>query len=290
MILIAGCGYLGSYLIDALRERTDEPIVAAALHPRRADPARGLTWEALDVADPASVKALSDRYAEKVTTVFYLAACHNIDFIVKEPLAAANVNLAGLERFMRAFWNVQKLLFASTDCVYGENTPEKPAFTEDDPLDPVNLYGRQKAGAETLVRAMGYTAVRFGYMLGESKNEKPHFYDRLCASLRRGEPIEMIDGMRRSTLSYAQAAEALARLGELPAGSLPGAVNAGGDEGLTKYEMGLRVAQRVGADPALVRPITMDEGKKFFTDARANSAVMDSSLLKKLTGMEKINF
>ena len=53
--------------------------------------------------------------------------------------------------------------FASTDCVYGENDARHPRFTEDDALCPVNVYGAQKAEAEEIVRAHGFTVLRFPF-------------------------------------------------------------------------------------------------------------------------------
>ena len=100
----------------------------------------------------------------------------------------------------------------------------------------------------------------------------------------------MIDGMVRSVLSYRQTAALLVQLSRLPAGSLPGILNVCGDEGLTKYEMGLGIAKRLGCDPALVKRITEEEGRKFFKDARAHSAVMDNTRLKRLLGLPAIRW
>ncbi len=290
MILIAGCGYLGSYLIDALREITDEPILAASRRPHKLVEAKDLMYATLDVTDDESVWALAETAGGEARTVFYFAAFHNIDALVGDPAAGARVNLEGLRRFLSAFPETERLFFSSTDCVYGENTAAFPAFPESAPLAPVNEYGRQKALAEEIVHAAGFTAVRCGYMLGPSRTEKPHFYDRIVRSLQNGEETEMIDGMTRSVLSYRQAARCFAGLFRLSPEALPQTVNLGGDEGLTKYEMGCRIADRIGAPRSLIRRITFDEGKKFFTDARADSAVLDNRLLKSLLGLTELRW
>ena len=140
-----------------------------------------------------------------------------------DPDAAREVNIDGLRRFLSCGLNVRLLFFASTDCVYGENDERHPRFAEDDPLLPVNEYGKQKAEAEAIVRASGFTVLRFPFLVGPSLCEKPNFYDSSVKRLQNGESIEMIDGMVRSALSYQTTAGLLVRLSEaeLPAAAEP---------------------------------------------------------------------
>ena len=288
MILIVGCGFLGTYLVSALRTVTNEPIVVTTRSQalRLTEPNAEHVF--CDVTDPTALRALADRCCGEALTVFYFAACHNIDYIIDHPQEAARINLDGLRQFLQTVPQIEKLFFASTDCVYGENSETYPSFPESAPLLPVNVYGEQKKAAEAIVRAAGFTCVRFGYMLGASRTAKQHFYDKLLADLQNGKPVEMIDGMTRSVLSYTQAAVLTAGLSLLPKENLPAAVNVCGDEGLTKYEMGLRLATAANLPTNYIRRISETEGQKFFKDRRASSAVMDNGTLKRLLGLEHI--
>lgn len=286
MILIFGCGILGRHLLRALADR-NEPILAVT---SREIPA-AVTSEhvrrlACDVRSERDLARLASVCAGEPLTVFYFAAQHNIDAVFADPDAARKVNIVGLRRFLSCGLNVRRLFFASTDCVYGENDERHPRFAEDAPLLPVNEYGKQKAEAEAIVRASGFTVLRFPFLVGPSLCEKPNFYDSSVKRLQNGEPIEMIDGMVRSALSYQTTAGLLVRLSEpeLPAET----INVCGDRGYTKYEIGLLLAEKTGAPVSLVRKLSVQEGRRFFKDARADCACMDNEKLKRLLRIESI--
>lgn len=284
MILIFGCGILGRHLLRALDD-TDEPILAVTSREPPACPAR-VQRHVCDVRSERDIAALAAVCGSEPLTVFYFAAQHNIDAVFADPAAAREVNTDGLRRFLSCGLNIRKLFFASTDCVYGENDDQHPRFSEDDPLQPVNEYGRQKAEAEQIVRAHGFTVLRFPFLVGSSLSEKPNFYDTSLRRLQNGEPIEMIDGMTRSAIGYQTAAKLLVRLSglDLPAQT----INVCGDAGFTKYEIGLLFAEKVGCPVSLVHKLSMQEGMRFFKDVRADSACMDNAKLKRLLHMEQI--
>ena len=285
MYLILGCGFLGSYTLQTITEQGGADVLAAVRRPEAAFRLPGAQWTVCDVTKPADLSALKARLGDVPLTVFYFAAFHQVDRLFEDPATGRRVNLDGLNAFLDLDLHIEKLFFASTDCVYGENSPAYPAFPEDAPLCPVNESGRQKAAAEQLVQSRGFTALRFPFLLGPSLLTKPHFYDKVAGALQNGETVEMIDGMTRSVLSYRQTAELLLALSRLPAKALPPALNVCGDEGLTKYEMGLRMAGALGCPQDRIVKISEAEGQKFFKDARAHSAVMDNRRLKALLGI-----
>ena len=287
MYLIVGAGFLGTYLIRYLSTHTEDHILAAVREPATAASFSRTEYIRCDITNGEDVRRLADVCGGKKLTVFYFAACHNPDFLYEHPEYARRVNIEALFRFMAAVPGIEKLFFASTDCVYGENAPGSAPFKETDHCCPINEYGRQKLEAEEIVRAHGFTAVRFSYMLGPSLLKKRHFYDNIAEKLLAGEPVDMIDGMVRSALSYETAAELLARLTLLPPEALPDTVNLCSDGAYSKYELGLRIAQRVGASRTLVRPISESE-VTFFKDRRASCLVMDNTRLKKLLDLGEI--
>ncbi len=290
MILIIGCGFLGSYLAKTLAETSDERLVCAVRDPGRLPDAIPGERIVCDVTNEEDICRLAQLCKGEELTVFYFAACHNIDAVYANPAAASRVNIGGLKAFLDKMPGIRRLFFSSTDCVYGENSPEVPVFAESSPLHPVNVYGRQKAEAENIVLSHGFTVLRFGYLLGPSLISRPHFYDKIRNSLLAGKQIEMIDGLRRSVLSYRQAAGILAELSRLPKQELPPVINVCSDVKVTKTQMGHIIAKSLGASPDLIRPISENDGRKFFKDARASSAVMDNSLLKKILGVNEIGF
>ena len=288
MYLVVGAGFLGTYLIKYLSAHTREKIAAAVRDPAAAIPYPRTEYVRCDITNPADVESLASYCAGEALTVFYFAALHNVDYLFEHAEEGRRVNIEALSRFLDTVPGIEKFFFASTDCVYGENAPGSPKFKETDPCRPINLYGEQKLEAENIVRAHGFTAVRFSYMMGPSLLEKRHFYDRLAEKLTAGQSVEMIDGMVRSALSYETAASLLARLSDVPAALLPDTVNLCSDGEYSKYDLGLRIAAACGASETLVRRLPEADAAAFFKDRRASRLVMDNLRLKTLLHIARI--
>lgn len=288
MILIVGCGYLGNYLAKEVLKNTDEPLIVTTRSADRLAFSSSVKCAYCDVADVESVVKLADLCRGEELTVFYLAAQHNVDFVYENPEKARQINIQGLKNFLSFVPNIKKLFFASTDCVYGEGKGLSGKFSEADALAPINEYGRQKTEAENIVLAKGYTVLRLPFMLGQSLGEKPHFYDRIYSDLVKGEKIELIDGMERSVLSYAQAAEYMYALSLLE--DAPQIINVCSDEALSKYEIGCIIAEKAGVSAGNIKRISEEEGKVFFKEVRASYVAMDNTLLKGLLNIEKIQW
>lgn len=281
MILIVGTGFLGSWIASRAAV-SSETVVAAVRNENVAVPLPGVRYVRCDVTSEADVKALREFCRCENLKVFYLAACHNVDYVYEHPDEARKVNIDALRCFLDVFEDVDRLIFSSTDCVYGENPPDIPAFSEDSPKNPVNVYGEQKLEAEELVRSHGFTAARLSFLLGPSLIGKPHFYDKMISDLCHGRDIEMIDGFTRSAISYNTASTLLLALSKLPRDSLPFAVNVCGDDALTKYETAVIAARQAGLPTEHIKKISEAESRIFFKDKRASRSVMDNSLLKSI--------
>lgn len=289
MILIVGCGFLGSYLAKHISAVSEEKVLAVVRNPEKVLQLNNTEYVCCDIANLQQVKTLAEKTKCEKLTVYYFAACHNIDFVYLNPEKAREINITALHNFLNAFDNIEKLIFASTDCVYGENG-KVALLDEASELNPVSEYGRQKAEAEKIVSAKGFTSVRLPFMLGPSLFEgQPHFYDRIKTSLQSGQSVEMIDGLYRNVMSYSQASELLFALSKY-SGVLPGVINVCSDIGMSKYEMGCRLAEHFGFSDKLIVKISEKEGEKFFTDKRASFSVMDNSLLKSLLELDEIKW
>lgn len=289
MILVVGCGFLGSYLARHISALTDEPILATVRNPQKAIPLKNVEYIAYDLTDADDIEKLIQRTKNEKLTVFYFAACHNIDLVYQNPQKAKEINIAALNNFLNAFDNIEKFFFASTDCVYGENQNGK-LLSESSDIRPVNEYGIQKAEAEKIVISNGFTCLRLPFMLGPSLfQDQQHFFDRIKNSLLNEQTVEMIDGLYRNVLSYAQASELIFRLSEYDR-KLPAVINVCSDIGLSKYELGCKLAKHFGVSEELIIKISEKDGEKFFKDKRASSSVMDNSLLKSLLGISQIKW
>jgi dTDP-4-dehydrorhamnose reductase len=164
-----------------------------------------------------------------------------------------------------------RLVHVSTDLVFdGENAP----YAEDAATCPLSVYGRTKVDAELeAARAPGSVIVRLSLLFGPRRTDRRGFFDAQLAALRSGEPITLFDDEWRTPLSYRAAAEALAAVAR---GSLTGIVHAGGPERMSRLEMGLRLARRLGIDaPAVSRLSRLSVGG----EPRARDVALDTALL-----------
>ncbi|MBR1739458.1 MAG: sugar nucleotide-binding protein [Ruminococcus sp.] len=287
--VIGGSGFLGRYAVKNILEKTTDDVIVCARNNEGDFSDSRVSVMQCDIADREQFSSVADRLFElggEELKVIFLAAYHHPELVAKDPAFAWGINVTALSECVTRLRGAKRLFYSSTDSVYG-NSEESYAFKETDQLSPVNEYGRQKAAAEAVVRFSGFNVVRFPFLISPSLVPgREHFYDRLCASLRAGEEIKMFSDSYRSSLTFDRAAGLMIDLCELD--EQPAAVmNVCGDRGLSKYDVGLLIADKIGADRGLVRPIKMAEDKEF-SKGRALSTLMDNSLLKRTLGLDEI--
>lgn len=287
-IVVGANGFLGSYVTEALVRNTDRRIIATyhnneeMLFPDRVE------WIRFDVTNKKDLDKLVDLAGDvSECTVFYFSACHNLDLVKRDPDFARNINVTALKNFLEAFKDAKSFYFSSTDCVYGENTDEFPFFSENDPTAPVSEYGRQKLEAEKLVTDYGFNVVRLPFMIGPSILEnKKHFYDNIVEKTLQGQDFTLADGLWRSALDYKSVADILVKLSSLS--EVPQILNLCGDESLSKYDVGVMIANKHNLPMEHIIKTPESEIMKIFYETRTSSTAMDNSLLKSLLGVSEI--
>jgi dTDP-4-dehydrorhamnose reductase len=139
--LITGAsGQLGLDLVDAFA--SDEAV--------------GLSHADLDVSDEPAVWAAIRDHAPDV--VVHAAAWTDVDGCEHDPDRAHRVNALGSWWIARACEAAgAAMVMLSTDYVFdgqggGSRGDDRTPYTEFEPIDPLNAYGRSKAAGEQLVR------------------------------------------------------------------------------------------------------------------------------------------
>ena len=288
--IIGANGFLGSYILKSILNKTQERVVACCrdislvgdtLKDER------ITWKNLDICDFDAVNSFCNEYKNEDKKIVYLAAYHNPDLVEKNPRIAWNTNITALSSFLNAMENVSAFYYPSSDSVYG-NSIDGKVFKEDDKTNPVNTYGKQKALAEKIVNTYGYQVVRYPFLIGTSLlSSKKHFYDYIVENLRSGDGMDMFSDSYRSTISFRQAADYLVDLIEM--GDKHPIVNISSDKALSKYDVGIIIAGKLGLDKNLVRAIKVEDSEGIFVAKRASSTIMDNKLLKSIFKLDEIN-
>ena len=287
--IIGANGFLGSYILKSILNKTQERVVACCrdislvgdtLKDER------ITWKNLDICDFDAVNSFCNEYKDEDKKIVYLAAYHNPDLVEKNPRIAWNTNITALSFFLNAMENVSAFYYPSSDSVYG-NSIDGKIFKEDDKTNPVNTYGKQKALAEKIVNTYGYQVVRYPFLIGTSLlSSKKHFYDYIVENLRSGDGMDMFSDSYRSTISFRQAADYIVDLIEM--GDKHPVVNISSDKALSKYDVGIIIAGKLGVDKNLVRAIKVEDSEGIFVAKRASSTMMDNKLLKSIFKLSEI--
>src|SRR5712692_5960600 len=109
-----------------------------------------------ELTDPMLGEKIS---AQRPGLVIHAAACTDVDGCERDPETAFSVNAQGTRRVADGAAKANaRLIYLSTDYVFDRKKTEP--YTERDPVNPLNVYGRSKiAGEEEAVRGCLRTLV-----------------------------------------------------------------------------------------------------------------------------------
>lgn len=288
-VIVGANGFLGVYMRKAIERLTDENILALDMNISDTQNDDRTTWIRCDITNMDDIQKVNDiMKMHEENKVIYLAAYHHPDLVERNPRVAWNINITALSNFMNTVDNVKCFFYPSTDSVYGDGDETKH-FKEKDELRPVNRYGRHKATAECLVNAYGYNVVRFPFLIAPSLLPyKKHFYDQIVDTISKGEKMEMFADSMRSSLDFGTVAELVIRLIENYSEDMPKILNVSGDDDLSKYDVGLMIAKKLGISTNLIVPISADKTDGIFEAKRAKSTLLDNTEVKKYLGIKEI--
>jgi dTDP-4-dehydrorhamnose reductase len=114
-------------------------------------------------------------------------------------------------------------------------------------------------------------------MFGPALNGQLSFFDQQRAAIREGREMKLFEDEWRSPLSLITAACALVGLAD---SDVEGIVHVGGPERMSRWEMGLRLAEALGGNPApLARARQSDVA---FPEPRPRDVSLDSTYWRSL--------
>lgn len=291
MYLIVGAsGFIGSYVVESLLRKTEEDIVATynLNEPFLSD--KRVSWLKFDVRECVADKISSSISKEEPLKIIYLASFHHPDLVEKKFDLAWDINIVSLSQFLGEIGQFYSFFYASTDSVYGNGTLSH-YFSEEEELNPINTYGKQKVLSEQISLAHFGRVVRFPFLIGPSKLKgRPHFFDEIVSALKNKKQVRLFKDSYRSTLSFGLAADLLVEITEKPIGDIPPILNISSDKGLSKYDVGLKIADKYGLNTELLVPINQDQRNEIFQTPRAFVTLLNNRKLKKLLGLTKIDY
>ena len=148
-----------------------------------------------------------------------------------------------------------RLLFMSTDFVFGDNGP----FREDDVYGPLNYYGESKMLAEQIVQqsALDWSIVRTVLVYGKQlPGLHATFPQWVKGQLDQGKTIRVFTDQYRTATYVLDLVKGIDAMVRKPAS---GIYHISGAETFSPFDMAQRVAAHFGFDPQRVQPVTRQE-------------------------------
>lgn len=258
VLILGGSGQLGSYLRHVFRD---------SLFTYNSTQAPG--GIKLNLTEGIEVEDLVLKLRPSI--VINAAAYTDVDACEKNREIAFKVNAKAVKHVVRAC-SVVKAYFVhvSTDYVFDG---ERGLYREEDLPNPVNYYGLTKLLGETYALSYDHSlVVRTSGVFSAYGHNFPSY---ALKALREGREVKAIESLYSPIHALALAKS----IGELVSRRKTGIVNVAGDR-VSRYELALRIADRLGVDRALVKSVRAEELR--FEARRPKDSSLDVSMAKGL--------
>jgi UDP-arabinose 4-epimerase len=165
VLVTGGAGYIGSHACAALAAAGYLPITVDNLITGHAWAVKWGPLEVADIRDRATVEGIIRHH--RPSAVLHFAAHTAVAEAVAHPAKYYDNNVGGTLALLEAMRSteVKRLVFSSTAAVYGVS--DGKLITEEDPVAPINPYGRSKLMSEAMIRdavaAYGFGGVILRY-------------------------------------------------------------------------------------------------------------------------------
>jgi len=222
---------------------------------------RVLRGEEVIAADRPEYELMDPMVGEKVATqrpdlVIHSAAYTDVDGCEQNPDMAFQVNAIGTRRVAEGAAKANaRLICISTDYVFDGKKTEP--YTERDPVNPLNVYGRSKlAGEEEALKGCRRTLVlRTSWLYGvHGKN-----FVKTILSLAGTQPeIRVVEDQRGSPTYARHLAQVIAGLIR---SDVTGVIHAGGEGECSRYGFAKAILQEAGLGCRVVPISTAESGR-----------------------------
>lgn len=158
ILVTGGAGFIGSHICVELITNGYDVVILDNFVNSKEDviqrlekiTSESITFYKADIRDRDALEKIFSEHT--IDTVIHCAGLKSVGESVKEPLLYYDNNIHGsvvLTQVMSKF-NVKKIVFSSSACVYGTNVPAP--YTESSLLKPANPYGKSKLFVEEILR------------------------------------------------------------------------------------------------------------------------------------------
>lgn len=208
---------------------------------------------AVDLDSVNGVRQILDKLT--IDTVIHAAAMTDIEECEKVPELARHVNVTLASNVAQASKaHGARLVHISTDHLFDGAAPMR---TEEDTIAPLNVYACTKAEAENIVLEACPTAlvIRTNFF-GWGTSYRSSFSDAILASLNAGRPAMLFEDVYYTPILVDILIDAVHKL---LSKAQTGIFNIVGDQRISKFDFGLKVAAEFGLDSRLINRSMLSE-------------------------------
>lgn len=184
------------------------------------------------------------------TLIVHTAGMTSVEACERKPELAKEINVGLASNVAKAAKQLNiKLVHISTDHLFNG---AKPNISEDELIVPLNEYGKTKGEAEQQVLSVNENAliVRTNFY-GWGPSYRLSFSDMIISNLRAGKEITLFDDVFFTSIL---AEKLITTIHELVDKKASGIYHVVGDERISRYEFGLKIASEFGLDKSLIIP------------------------------------
>jgi len=245
LFIIGAHGFVGEHLSVRASDRWN--VIGGDLRAASGDEV------SIDVTNPASVAAAFARVRPQAAVL--LSAMADIDRCEAEPKLAEAVNADGAEFVAReCARNGARLVYTSSGAVFDGT---RHGYSESDTPTPVGVYGRTKAEAEHRIAnlAPGAAIARLALVVGRGLSPGTNaMLDKLETNFAAGRVVVAPSYELRNPIDVSTLCEILLEIAARP--DAQGIFHVGATESVSRYDLVVRYAERMGYSGALVSPQT----------------------------------
>jgi dTDP-4-dehydrorhamnose reductase len=234
--VIGARGFLGQHVVRALAADFEviEGVRTASGEPNEI---------AVDIAHENSVSQAFEKV--QPDAVLLLAALSDIDHCEQNPQDAIAINVHGAEHVVNACRRSgARLLYTSSAAVFDGR---KHGYNEEDAVSPISVYGKTKAQAEAKVLELGTSAivVRIALAVGFAAETGTNaLLNKMAKRWEAGETVELPAFEHRNPIDAGTLSHSFLELLKRP--NAHGIFHAGSLEPISRYELGRKLAARMG--------------------------------------------
>src|SRR5439155_28877 len=206
-----------------------------------------------ELTDPMLGKNIA---AQRPDLVIHAAGYTDVDGCERNPETAFTVNAQGTRRVAEGAAKANaRLIYISTDYVFDGKKMEP--YTERDPVNPLNVYGRSKLAGEeeTLKGCRGTLVLRTSWLYSVHGNN----FVKTILSLAVTQPEVRVVEDQRGSPTYAR------HLAQVIAGlirsDVTGVIHAGGEGECSRYEFAKAILQEAGLGCRVLPISTAESGR-----------------------------